>query len=358
MTGTSVLFRADAYGEIGLGHVKRCLAMAQALRVEGTDCAFLCFDDPAARDALEPHDFPVEWLTGKVNEGGDRTETLTTASRLAKPGAVIVVDSYNADERYLGTLKDAGLRTIYCEDFCRTDWQIDGIVNGLVGAEDLPYLAPLKLLGPSHLPLARDYWSPPASRDPNRPAHNILITMGGIDHYNLSVRLLHILDQIDGSIRPHVVIGPYFENIDEIEVAASECRHEVVLHRKPLTLAPVMANCDMAISAGGFSLYELAVMGVATLGVWLWENQRRNVEELGRRGAIAPLAFSDDADWDTRLYGGVRNLIEDGGGRARMVRVAQSLVDGQGALRIARALTTLATEEKQSSRKVVAGMRN
>ena len=38
----NVAFRLDAGAEIGLGHLMRCLAIADRLRAAGAECHFLC----------------------------------------------------------------------------------------------------------------------------------------------------------------------------------------------------------------------------------------------------------------------------------------------------------------------------
>ena len=41
-----IAFRLDASPEIGLGHLMRCLAIADRLQVAGAECHFLCYGLP------------------------------------------------------------------------------------------------------------------------------------------------------------------------------------------------------------------------------------------------------------------------------------------------------------------------
>ena len=47
-----IVFRADAAVQIGLGHLKRCLSLAHALRVRGARCRFLTRESDVRSCAL------------------------------------------------------------------------------------------------------------------------------------------------------------------------------------------------------------------------------------------------------------------------------------------------------------------
>ena len=138
-------------------------------------------------------------------------------------------------------------------------------------------------------------------------------------------------------MRIHAVVGPYYENAASIEAAAAG-HGRVTLHRAPSSLQPIMVGSDIAISAGGFTLYELAAIGVPTVGIALWENQRPNVAALGDRGIVVPLYYHDGMAFDAQLAAVIEELVRDPGRRRERAQAGQAFIDGQGARRTARAI--------------------
>jgi len=334
MTAPIIAFRTDATAKVALGHLRRCIALATALRGEGAKPAFFCFDDAAARAALAETGFPCEWLPTEVGAAGDVEDTIARMRR-ARP-AFAVVDSYVAGSSYFEALGGAVPALACFDDFGHVDCPVQCVINGLADANTLCYRAPVALLGPRFLVLGPEYWAPVAAKTPDRVG-TAMITMGGIDHYDLTTRLIRLLARIDPTIRIHAVVGPYYENVASIEAAAAD-HGRVTLHRAPPSLQPTMVQSDFAVSAGGFTLYELAAVGVPAVGIALWENQRPNVAALGDRGIVVPLYYHDGAAFDAQLATAIEELMRDPARRRERAQAGQAFIDGQGARRAARAI--------------------
>ena len=279
------------------------------------------------------------WMSEKIGNKTDVQETIRIATNIGVTS--VLLDSYEVDGEYLSALGDAGFQTVYFEDMLNTDCLADVVVNGLIGAETLKYKSPHVLLGTNYLVLGSEYWNISAKPRENTGLDQIIITTGGIDHYDLTTRSINLLNRLDQPIHIHTVIGRYFDNAHEIEAAASKSRQKITLYHQPDGIADIIRNCQFAISAGGLTLYELAAFGVATVGVWLWENQRENVERLGHEGAILPLAYNDQDKFDEQLFNAIEHLFLNDQLRRNMARKGKKLVDGGGARRVANALMDL-----------------
>jgi hypothetical protein len=83
-----------------------------------------------------------------------------------------------------------------------------------------------------------------------------------------------------------VIIGPGFENEDEIRDAATETDANFNLLRDPEDLPRRMFEADFAVSATGSTVYELLATGTPVVGVPQTDNQTPISKTLSSRDAI------------------------------------------------------------------------
>ena len=104
-------------------------------------------------------------------------------------------------------------------------------------------------------------------------------------------------------------------------------------------LVPIILRSSIALTAGGFTAYELAAMSTPSVGLALWENQYSNIECLSNQGALIPLYYSQVEDLDSELVKELSRLINDGGLVMSMSKKARKAIDGNGANRISQEIT-------------------
>ncbi len=79
----------------------------------------------------------------------------------------------------------------------------------------------------------------------------------------------------------YVVMGVPFENTREI-AAVMDGHTRLIESPDDYGMRDVMLSSDVAISAGGQTLYELARTGTPTVAVSVADNQKKNVEAMGK----------------------------------------------------------------------------
>lgn len=329
----AVLMRVDACKEMALGHLKRCVSLAIKLREKGVPVVFLTAGDGFSETLLRGLGFRYEILGSDINSANDYNSAIRTAEEYN--AKIIVIDSYEIDDAYRSRLMSCGYFVVSIDDNADRDLSSHVIANGNLKAEDLSY--PVvdgvsKYAGIKYLILGPEFWNPEAISDTEN-VHNVLITMGGIDHYDLTSKVLSILDGMDSDFDITVIIGPYYDNKKSICRQVGAMKKKVELVTSPTSLYPYMKRCAMAFSAGGQTLYELSVLGRPTIGITLWENQAGNVNELSKMSAIYGIVYSASEEFDAMLSENASRLIHDMSERKRISRIASSIVDGQGAER-------------------------
>ncbi len=353
-----VVIRADANSKIGMGHVMRCLSVADALLKRGEEVLFVTADDT-----------PVPLLTKKGipcrilhTDYADMEAELPKLWEVLREDISILVDSYYVTEKYLAALKKR-TTTIYMDDIYAFSYPVDMLINYNIYGEEMGYekdtaFADTKLLlGTEYVPLREEFSAGAenvtstedrllqTAEQPGTAADGgILITTGGSDSFNLAGQLLTEAMKYDAlkTKEYHVVSGSLNPHIGELQALAQE-HGNIHIHCNVTNMAELMAESKVALSAGGSTLYELCAMGVPAIVFSFAENQEHLVQTFVKRG-IAQYGGNYRTDGNKMIQNtiaGLEMLLEDENLRAEYRKKARTLVDGKGADRIAEAIQAL-----------------
>ncbi len=349
-----VVIRADANSKIGMGHVMRCLSVADALLKRGEEVLFVTADDTPVplltkkgipcrvlhTDYADMEaELPELWdVLNELSQGAESPE-----AALVQKNTTILVDSYYVTEKYLAALKKR-ITTIYMDDIYAFSYPVDMLINYNIYGEEMGYekdaaFADTKLLlGAEYVPLREEFW---VGEQPGTAAGGILITTGGSDSFNLAGQLLTEAMKYDAlkTKEYHVVSGSLNPHIGEPQALAQE-HGNIHIHCNVTNMAELMAESKVALSAGGSTLYELCAMGVPTIAFSFAENQEHLVQTFVKRG-IAQYGGNYRTDGNKMIQNtiaGLETLLEDENLRAEYRKKARTLVDGKGAGRIAEAI--------------------
>lgn len=316
-----VAIHADAGPGIGLGHAIRCCGLALALIEQNMIPIML----NAAGDGLQPL-LSQYRLTDAACQA--ESASLVQAAR-AVGAAILVVDSYRLDRRTLATLAQ-GLKLVWFDDTAEQPLIADAIINGSPAALGLPYVLPagiLGLLGPDYQ-IVRPGLSP---RLRSGPVRRLLVTYGGSDPKGVGKVLAGILP---ADIPTDFVVGPFAEIPANLPPQAH-------LYKAPMNMPALIGGADLAISAGGQTLFELAAAQVPTIAIGIGADQKPNLETLERAGALVFAGWADDPALADHLRAHLVAMIADDGHRLACAARAHALIDGRGAERIATVLKML-----------------
>ncbi len=324
----SLLFRADAGFAMGTGHVMRCLALAQAARLRGWDCAFASYDLPSGlADKLAAESIPCH--------------PLASASELPSHLAdVIVVDGYHFDSAYR-----AALRGLDCPVLCFDDnayvpaYHADLLVNPNFHAAALPYdrddTIGRCLLGPAYFPLRDDLSN--AAR-PAPVGKRLLVTLGGSDPGGFTRPCVAALAAVlPPDWRIDVLVGPAVADPAGLRAALSDLGSRIRVHQDPPDLPAIMASAALAVSGGGGTLLELAALGVPTLVAITADNQ-----VAAAKASRLPVFDSRQPSADRAIARRAGALVQEGPVSASLRNLILKQVDKAGAARIIEALSSLA----------------
>ena len=335
-----LLIRADAGSRMGTGHVMRCLALAQAWQAAGGTVLFVEAQAvPALDERLRGEGMEIAHLPPVVlGSGEDAAATAVLAQQFNAQW--IVIDGYHFGAAYQKQLKEAGFRLLFVDDNGHADhYYADLVLNQNIHAEAAlyqrrePYTR--LLLGTSYALLRREFWPWRGWRReiPER-ARRILVTLGGSDPDNVTLKVIRALQQLaDEGLETVVVVGGSNAHYDSLVTAVAEGSTTIQLRRNVTNMPALMAWADLAVSAGGSTCWELAFMGLPHLVLVLADNQYVLAEQLSAVGSAQNLGWHHSVSVDN-LAGSLDLLLSQPVLRRQMSYAASQLVDGHGPNRI------------------------
>lgn len=319
-----IIIITEGSSKIGFGHVTRCLSLYHAFKEKGLNVEFIVNGDSSIESLLTHTEHNIfNWLE-------DSFKLLQSLNS----SAIVIIDSYLADEALYRRISESVALSVYIDDNQRINYPRGAVINGSIHAEKLNY--PLSdetdyLLGSRYMPLRRPFWSVGEKNIANA-LQNVMVTFGGDDLRNLTLNILKILTTHYPSLNKKVIIGKGFKNIPLIEALKDE-KTKLIFYPDAEGMLEVMLKSDIAISAAGQTLYELARVGLPTIAIGVAHNQIYNLENWEKEGFIEVAGFWDDEKVYDRLVEKIE-LLKSSDLRIEMFTNGRKYVDGKGAFKI------------------------
>lgn len=301
----------------GLGHLGRCLGYAQYWRRMGRQVLWIVDGDDAARRFLKGE--TVLWR--RWQEEGDISEVAD---------AVAIVDSYGASRAALCAVGGRAATAVFLDDLELDDYPPGLVVHSAPGPLDRARRRAHWLIGPAWQPMAAAFWGPVPRSPAAESVGSVLVLAGGTDLRDLGARLATLADRVFPESRLHLVRGAGARG--EVPDTGDVTVHRALPQDR---LRDLMLDADLALSAAGQTLYQLARCGTPTLMIGVADNQAKHLRGWPETGAMASAGMWDAPDLDQRILNGLQGM-KPAHVRADMSRAGQAIVDGQGAARLAR----------------------
>lgn len=337
MSSTAIAIAIVTHGgpAVGLGHIKRCLTLAGALAEQGpARVSFVLGPDPQTLTAVRGRGF-------EASVGPHELGAILTALDALRPDLTIV-DSYDLGTADITAIAARGVVAVI-DDLADRQLLVDAVCNGGIAAQESDYAGKISartriFAGPRYTLLAAEYRHLPA-RYIRARVERVLVSVGGGDAAGALPRLLRATRRGLPDATIEVVLGPFATPPDELR---GPLPSHVRVHRGPPSLAPLIAEVDMSVSAGGQTTFELAASGTPAVLVAVAENQRPQSLEWDRRGvAVFAGDIADGDATEARVVEQLASLAADRERRRAMSAAGRACLDGEGASRTAAAFLDL-----------------
>lgn len=338
MKGNRVIIRADASTQIGTGHLMRCLALAQAWKDAGGRVVFItACQNEGLLQRLRDEEYDIHLVAGSLT---DLSKWNYMEDILAThPDAWVVLDGYHFDEACQQRVKEAGHQLLVIDDTAHLKrYYADIVLNQNLHVEQFPYSCEpytCLLLGTRYVLLRREFltwrdWQ----REIPEVARRVLVTLGGSDPENYTLKVIHALQRVDiPDLEVIVVAGANNPHGNTLQAVVKQGHLPIRLVRNAQNMPELMAWSDVAISAAGATIWELLFLKTPVLALILADNQQRVAEVLEQHQIGKNLGWAANTQ-DDFLAEAISLLLKDTSLRAKMSNNARQIVDGQGAQRV------------------------
>lgn len=274
------LILTEGGAQQGFGHVVRCVALCEAFIAVGLKPTLCINGDDVFSGMIRNID--VRFLDWRKNDDW--------LSRKILDVAVVVIDSYLADSDDYQRISKRAKKVVFIDDNHRLDYPSGIIVNFANYADKIfPVKKPENeyLFGNSYVLLRRGFLAVAgnAKKSLSGPK-KIFVSFGGGDPRNFTVKTLDLLRKSKYANLNNLVVVGSSRAHDELFREFAGSRTKFLYQPDEKQFIDAMTSSDMAISAAGMTLYELAYCQKPTIAVAVADNQKRGLNDLVARGFI------------------------------------------------------------------------
>lgn len=336
-----IFFRTDSNDEISGGHLIRSVAVAKAFYRRGESILFLVADD-CSISVIKDHGFDYLILNSDWRDLMTDAEQTLRLLKENKP-SLLFIDTYSVSKRYVEYLKPYS-KIAYLGSIRKYIGDVDFLINYSTDIDYNFYKEKYNkdtqlLLGPSYAPLREEFQN--IEHIYKNKITDVLITTGNTDPFHVIPTILkHLINGDDGNIIFHVVIGRLFNNVAYFHEEYDN-NDKVVLHENVECMSILMNKCDIAITANGTTVYELAAIGLPIISFALVKEQvnsakaLKNLEVIDYCGEV----FEDQDHCIENIKKRYMYYLNNNDELISLAKKAHDLIDGNGSQKIVDAIS-------------------
>lgn len=353
----NIAIRTDACREIGSGHVMRCMTLADRLSRKGCKITFIMREFPnnliekvrgrgyAVR--ILPCHPEVKVFTNDYSTwlgvAHWQTDAEETQEYLLQEGKIdwLIVDHYGIDSRWESRLRPSVEKIMVIDDLANRTHDCDVLLDQNYSKDCARYEVfiskqCIQLLGPKYALVRPEFlYENDGNNSESGAISNILITFGGSDSTNETLKVMQALNHFKG----FTVIAVLGATNTSFHLSEQDCNNmgNVQILRDVENMADLMKWADIAVGASGSTMWERMCVGLPTLVISVADNQIKIAEECADKGAIKYLGhFSQVTKRD--IVCAIEEFVKNPNQLKDMVACARRMVDAKGTERVAEVL--------------------
>jgi spore coat polysaccharide biosynthesis predicted glycosyltransferase SpsG len=279
----NILFRCDGSLEIGLGHIVRCLALADEFR-DNHNCEvyFAIRKSELGIKQVEPS-YPV--LTSNAKAFNYKEWIVECIGKSKAQILILDVRDNLSINDLLQIKKKSGVRVVTIDD--PEDKRLS---SDLAFFPPVPQVQHMRwddykgqlFVGWEYVILRKEFCITYQSTNSTCP--NILISMGGTDEFDLTNFATKSIDTISENFSATIILGPGYAHEVKLRKLLSTVNFPFSIYRDPQNMAMIMSKSDIALISFGQTAYELAALHIPSLYLCLTEDHQESASLFVKEG--------------------------------------------------------------------------
>lgn len=284
-----ILFRADGNSEIGLGHVYRCLAIAE--RLSGNFDSFFAIRQPSLELKNLINKFAnliaLKEYESYTEEAKELATTIISENRID----IVTLDGYYFNTDYQKVIKEKCKSVLISIDDDQPFHYVSDVVINHAGGVDETQIskeAYTKLfLGYDYLLLRKEFIQLLNIEKKIHSISSVFICFGGADPIDLTGKVLSCLMNEKSLEKIIVVVGSSYKQIEKLKQSIIYERHiEIRSNLDANTLAGLMHNIDLAIVPSSTIALEAFATNMILITGMTADNQQNIYKGLIKEGTV------------------------------------------------------------------------
>ena len=294
------VFRCDASRKLGIGHVIRCLTLADYIKShENNNISF----------AMRRSKLGIEMVRKRYNVFTPG-ETRFNYSKwlidiiLETESKYLIIDSRDkllkSDLRLIK--KNTKVKVITIDDPEDKRLECDVVLSPPVYQIDLMSWEGFKgkLFKGWEYVLLRDEFRLIHSNSENSIAH-ILLSMGGTDNKNLTLDFIKIFNKVKLSFKLIIIIGPGYLYKTTLQQELSKVSFPYEVYYDPVSISKIMTRADFSVITFGQTAYELVALGIPGLYIFHTKDHYMSSKVFIDKGLGLSIGYADSFNIENNL---------------------------------------------------------
>jgi len=315
----------------GMGHITRCLAIANALRKNrDAEILFITWGFSEGLNKVLDAGYKVKEIPMIINPE-DELNLIINFLKEFNPH-LIVVDMLDTNPDLMKRIKELGIVLLSFDDLGPGKNYSDILIYNLVKNPKSHSSKQKCYVGPSYMPL-NEKIKKIRERKIGKMGKNILVSFGASDPGGFTLKTIKALDKSSQDYNITVIIGPVFSQNVKLKETLENAKkkYNLKFNVSQQEFIELLQKSDIAITSGGVTVYELAATGIP--GIVLCQNEHENSNAFEEYGFVIKLGLGKLVT-ENKILSTVESLSKDENLRRKMSENGRKLADGKGAERV------------------------